>query len=294
LRIIVFGAGAIGGLVGAHLAARHDVTLVCRKENADAVNANGLRVTGLSDILARPKAITSARGRAPPDILFFTVKAYDTAAAVADARELGGPGTLVVSLQNGLGNLEAIVEALPGAKVVAGVTSHGAFVREPGVIEHTGRSYTLVGGPGADTVANALSECGIRTDISADMAEEIWYKAIVNSAINPIATLMRSPNGVLVEEPRLVEFAMRLVAEAVEVAQAGGIDLDAETAREKVMTVARETANNRCSMLQDIERGRRTEIMQLNGEISERGRLAGVATPLNDLLTTLVRAMEKA
>lgn len=294
MKIVIFGAGAIGGLLGAHLAGNNDVTLVCRKEFAAAVNRDGLRVTGLSDIRVRPKAVTSARGLEPPDMLFITVKAYDTRAAAAEVRHIAGAGTMIVSLQNGLGNLEAIAEALPHAKVVAGVTSHGALVTEPGVIEHTGRSYTVVGGPGAEPVAKVLSEAGIETSVSGDIKADIWYKALVNSAINPIATLMRSPNRVLVEDARLRELAGRVVSEGSAVARAGGIGIDEAAAFDRAMRVAADTAGNRNSMLLDAERGRRTEIMQMNGAISAYGREAGIPTPANDLLTTLINALPRA
>ena len=292
MRITVLGAGAIGSLFGAHLAKGHDVTLVCREGHAKAINDNGLRITGLSDIHARPKAVTSVDGLESPDMLFLTVKAYDTASALEDVRALLSPDTVLVSLQNGLGNVETLETAFPEARLVVGITSQGAILRSPGEVEHTGSSYTFVGGEHAGAVADMLTAAGLDAHVSEDIRTEIWYKAIVNSVINPLGTLLKGRNGIVIEMPELAGIMGAIISEAVEVARAKGIPLDEETAIAKTLQVARETANNVCSMRLDVERGRRTEIMQMNGAIARYGAERGVPTPVNSLLTTLVKALE--
>lgn len=289
---MIFGAGAIGGLFGAHLAQNHDVTLICREKQARAITENGLKITGLSDIHVHPMAAFFLEELEPPDILFLTVKAYDTAQAIADAKPLIGPETKVVSLQNGLGNLEAIAMELPDAAIIGGVTSHGAILREPGIIEHTGRSYTILGGPGAERVAELLSESGIETKASENILSQIWYKAIVNSVINPLGTLMKEQNGLLIRDERFHALARQIVSEGVDVANARGIDLNFESAWQKVIQVATETAQNICSMRQDIEHGRKTEIEQMNGAIARYGWESGISTPANALLTALIKSLE--
>ena len=292
MNIVIFGAGAIGSLFGAHLARNHEVTLICREEHARAINQNGLKISGLSNIHAHPKAVLSPEDLELPDILFLTVKAYDTRQAIRDARLLIGPETKIVSLQNGLGNLEAIARELPDTAIIGGVTSHGAFLREPGIIEHTGRSYTTVGGPGAKTIASLLTEAGIDTRESDNIQKQIWYKAIVNTVINPIGTLMKDRNGLLIRDQRFQALARQIISEGVEIANARGICLDEKTAWQKVIQVATETAENICSMRLDVERGRKTEIDQMNGAIARYGSELKISTPANGLITELIKSLQ--
>jgi len=289
MKIVVFGAGAIGSLFGAHLTRSHDVTLVCREKHVNAINLNGLKIIGLSEIHVHPKAVFSIEGLEPPDILFLTVKAHDTGQAIIDAKTLVGPDTIIISLQNGLGNLETISTVFPNTPIIGGVTSQGAILREPGLIEHTGRSYTMVGD---ETVAALLTEVGIETIFTENVQTEIWYKAIVNSVINPIGTLMKEQNGLLVRDERFQALARQIVSEGVDVAKARGINLNLETAWEKVIRVATETSKNICSMRLDIERGRKTEIDHLNGAIAGYGSELGIQTPANSLITALIKSQE--
>ena len=292
MRVIIFGAGAIGGLFGAHLAQSHDVTLICREKQAQAINENGLKITGLSDIHVHPKAVFSLERLEQPEILFLTVKAYDTAQAILDAKSLIGPETKIVSLQNGLGNLEAIARELPDTAIIGGVTSHGAILREPGIIEHTGRSYTVVGGQEAKGIASLLTDMGIETMVVDNIQIQIWYKAIVNSVINPIGTLMKDRNGLLVRDERFQALAKQIVSEGIAVAEARGITLCPEYAWERVIQVATETAENICSMRLDIDRGKKTEIDQMNGAIARYAQEAEISAPVNALITALIKNFE--
>ena len=287
MRIIIFGAGAIGGLFGAHLAKAHDVILICREKHALAINQNGLKITGLSDIHVHPKAALSIDGLGQPDILFLTVKSYDTAQAIADARPLIGPNTKIVSLQNGLGNLEAISKILPDATIIGGVTSHGAILREPGIIEHTGKSYTAVD---KQEIACLLTESGIEASVSKNIMVDIWYKAIVNSVINPIGTLMKSQNGLLVRDEKFQALARQIVSEGVAVAGAMGVSLCPEYAWKKVIQVATETSENICSMRLGVENGRRTEIDQMNGAIARYGSELDIPASANALISALIKS----
>jgi len=288
LKIIIFGAGAIGGLFGAHLAQNHEVTLICREKQAQAITENGLKIIGLSDIHARPKAAFSLEGLEQPDILFLTVKAYDTAQAIEDAKSLIRPGTKIVSLQNGLGNLETIASLLPNAKIIGGVTSQGAILQEPGIIQHTGKSYTTVDD---ENIANLLTEAGIKTDFSKNILVDIWYKAIVNAVINPIGTLMKDKNGLLIRDERFQALARQIVSEGVAVAKAKNISLCPEHAWKKLIQVVTETSENICSMRLDIDRGKKTEINQMNGAIARYGLEAGIPIPANALLTALIQGL---
>jgi 2-dehydropantoate 2-reductase len=250
----------------------------------------------LTEIHARPEAVDSPEGIPAPDILFLTVKAYDTESAMEDIKKLVTNDTVIVSLQNGLGNMETIAAAFPDSNLVMAITSHGAVLRSPGNVEHTGKSYTTVGditdGFNAARIFDLLETSGIETDVSKDIQADIWYKAIVNSVINPVSTLLKGRNSVIIERPELQKLVKAIVAEGAEVARARGVEIDADLALSRVMQVATETSNNICSMRLDIEKGRRTEIMQMNGAIAGYGKEAGVPTPTNSILTTLILALE--
>ena len=184
MRVVVLGAGAVGSLFGGYLAREHDVTLVCRKEHADAINRNGLRIDGLSDLHIKPKAATSIDGLESPELLILTVKAYDTEKAVQGIKKIMSSDTMLVSLQNGLGNMEILKDAFPDAKLVSGITSQGAILRSPGMVEHTGKSYTMVGGYKAAELAAILTGAGLEATVSDGIQAEIWSKAICNSVKN--------------------------------------------------------------------------------------------------------------
>ncbi len=288
MKITIFGAGAIGSLFGAHLAQSHEVTLICQEKHARAINQNGLKITGLSDIHVHPKAVFSLENLEQPDILFLTVKAYDTQQAIIDAKPLIGPETKIVSLQNGLGNLETIAGELPDTKIIGGVTSQGAILQEPGIIQHTGRSYTTVDD---ENIAGLLTEAGIKTDVSKNILVDIWYKAIVNAVINPIGTLMKDQNGLLIRDKKFQGIARQIVSEGIAVAEAKNIPLCPEYAWKKLIQVVTETSENICSMRLDIERGRKTEINQMNGAIARYAEEAGISTPANALITALILAL---
>jgi 2-dehydropantoate 2-reductase len=298
MRIVVFGAGAIGSLVGGLLSKDNEVTLIGMEQHVTAIRENGLQITGKTVMRVELKAMTSDGKYPKPDILFLTVKSYDTRKAVEEARMLTGEGTVIVSLQNGLGNLETIRDLLPGAKIIGGVTSHGAIFVSPGIVEHTGFGDTVLGafsGCGeneAETIARMLSKAAINTSVTADINREVWYKALVNAAINPLATLANSPNGVLLEDEGLRKLAEKMVTEGVRVGTAHGIDLNAEEAFSRVIKVANQTAENRNSMLQDLERGKRTEIDHINGAIASLGAAVGIDTPTNNGIITKIKNLE--
>jgi 2-dehydropantoate 2-reductase len=298
MRIVVMGAGAMGSLVGGLLSAQHDVTLVGRKGPMEAIRARGLRITGASQLVARPQVALSAAEAATPELLLLTVKAYDTARALRDARPLLGPRTAVLSLQNGLGNLEQVEAAAAPGLALGGVTTHGVTFVEPGHVHHAGVGYTKVGGRGpaslplATQVADALTRAGLRTEALQDIAPELWAKVIVNSGINPLTAITGLPNGELLAQPGLKDLMERTVEEAVAVARAAGIALPPGDMAERTRTVARLTAANKSSMLQDIERGRRTEVEAICGAIVGEARKLGIEAPRNAALLALVQGIE--
>lgn len=298
MKVTVLGAGSLGSLLGARLAEDHEVTLVGRDPHMEAVRSEGLRVVGASDLHVHPQAVTDAADAEPPDALLVTVKAYDTDAALQDAAPLLEADPIVASLQNGLGNLETLADHVPTDRVVGGVTTHGATREAPGVVRHAGAGDTTVGAPGPDrapakAVADALSEGGIPTTVTERIQGEIWAKVAVNAGINPVTAITGLPNGALLEDPELEATMEAAAREAEAVAEAEDAQLPATDLVDRTREVAQRTAENTSSMLQDIQRGRRTEIDAISGEVARRARDNGLEAPVNRTLAALVQGIEK-
>jgi 2-dehydropantoate 2-reductase len=298
VRVTVLGAGSLGSLVGAHLAQTHDVTLVGRDPHMKTVASDGLRVVGETDLHVHPRAVTDAADAPPPDVLLVTVKAYDTDAALRDARPLLDANPVVASLQNGLGNLETLPTHVTEDRVVGAVTTHGATREAPGVVRHAGAGATTVGAAGhdpgpAEIVADALEAGGVPADVTDAIRGEIWAKVVVNAGINPVTAITGLPNGALLEDPQLEATMEAAAREAVTVAEAEGVDLPDADLVERTRSVARRTAENTSSMLQDIQRGRRTEIDAISGAVHDRSRDHDLYAPVNRTLAALVGGIEE-
>jgi len=308
MDVIVVGAGSLGSLVGGLLAREHAVTLVGREAQVAAIEADGLTISGAIDATVHPSAAIEPPASA--DLALVTVKAYDTEDA---ARTLASTSLdAALSLQNGLGN-EATLAANLDCPVLAGTCTYGARLLEPGHVECTGVGDVVLGPRAggtlerADAVGVAFDRAGIDTTVAADMPQRLWEKLAVNAAINPITALARVPNGALADGPAAT-VAHQAARETARVARAHGIDLSDRDAVAATDRVVADTAANHSSMLQDVERERRTEIDAISGAVVERassaaaadddsgtqasGEDVGVAAPVNGTLAALVSAWE--
>lgn len=291
----MFGAGSIGSAVGGMLAGDHEVVLIGRKANVDCVRGDGLRIKGVVGKKVRIDARESVSGLAPPDLLLVTTKAYSTQSVIDACRGWVSEDTVVLTLQNGLGNLEKLRD-WRGAQVIGGTTTMGALLTEPGVVELASLGNTFVGAdanPGAaESLASMLSSAGLPTETTADIKAELWAKAIVNACVNPLTAILRVANGEIVRVRALSMLVHDISKECEAVADASGIRLPYDSMCERAMTVAKKTALNRSSMLRDIELGRRTEIESINGYICKAGLATRVPTPLNRALVAMVESLE--
>ena len=204
--------------------------------------------------------------------------------------------TLVVTLQNGVGNLEALAAALGDEHVGQGVTSLGATLLGPGQVRHAGMGSTIFGPP-PDRMAMAelaaiFSASGLPAELHDDLDSLVWGKLVVNAGINALTALLRVSNGALAEAAEVRALVAQAVAEAAAVAAARGIRLPYDDPLAHVLAVARATGANRSSMLQDVLRGSPTEIAAINGAVLREGRRLGIATPANQLLAELVAALD--
>jgi len=303
LRIAVLGAGSIGILFGTLLhESGNEVTLYNRNRNiVKAVRRNGARVQeGRRIIQARIPIETPPRNLRGHDIALVTVKAYDTLDVARKYRGSVDSGTTVLSLQNGLGNYETLARYLGKRSVIVGSTTEAALMEKPGLVVHTGHGQTWLGeydgrkSARSDRIGQVLRKAGLPARPTLDIRGIVWKKAIVNSAINSLSALTRLTNGELGHSKYLRTMIREVVREGSSVADAEGVGLGARTLMGFTTRILLTTAQNRSSMLQDIESRRRTEIEQLNGILVEYGRKHQVQTPVNSILLHLVRALEES
>ena len=295
MKIYVLGAGSIGSLLGGLLAkAGNDVTLIGREEQVNAVNENGLEVFGAEEFTVYPRASLYAPDE-PPELLILATKSYSTKAALECAGSCIGPNTWVLSIQNGLGNEELALRRTE--KVMGGITTNGAMLVEWGRVKWTGKGITVVGkyptgrNEFVDEVARVFSEAGIETRVSENIIGWKWAKAIVNSVINGLGTVLGVKNGFLMEDPHLEGISVDIAREGCLVAQQLGIEFEVHPLELLWDTIER-TRDNYNSTLQDIMRGKRTEVDYINGKIVEYARSVGLEAPRNELLWALVKARE--
>jgi 2-dehydropantoate 2-reductase len=249
--------------------------------------------------VARPAASADPEDVRGSQAMIVFVKSNATDEAARQFVPYAAPGTVVLTLQNGLGN-EAIIRRYFGAeRTAAGVTSQGATFLGPGRIRHAGRGPTHIGMANGDAaklapLAAALTAAGFETHVEKDVAGLIWSKLIVNVGINALTALMGQPNGRLLDFEETKAIMADLVAEALAVAAARGVRITHADSLQTVYEVAKKTGANRSSMLQDFDRGRASEIDFINGAIVREGAELGIPVPVNATLTRLIRAFEKA
>lgn len=297
-RVAVIGTGAIGSLYAAHLARLPEVEVWAVdpwREHTEAIAAQGLRVTGAAEFVARVHAVIDGSQLPPCDFGIVATKAHHTRQAVTDARAALQHAT-VVSLQNGLGNEEVIAEVLP--LVARGSIVPAGAVTGPGVVRFDARGDTWVGpfepspAPMAaiESLAALLTAGGLPTHALADVRGPQWSKVVFNAATSPIAALTRLTIGQVCSEPDLRREVDLLVAEALSVCEAAGVALTTLPA-EAMAEAIRVAYRHKPSMLQDVLSGRPTEIEVLNGGIAAEGRRRGIPTPRHDLMCALVHGL---
>lgn len=296
-HVVIIGPGAMGCLHAARLAQGSvPVTLLDhRVERAQRISTQGVQVL-LPDETEQTIFVpctADASSLPPANLVIILTKAHDTAAAIKGALPLVTADTSVLTLQNGLGNYEILQEYVPPAQVLAGTTSSGAMLLDVGRIRVAGLGQAVIGSPAGDgqraeAVAALFRQAGLVAEVTDDVDTALWRKAIINAAINPLGALTHQRNGELLEIESLRSLLWQVAQETHRIALACGIrlaDLDAVAAVEEV---CRDTAQNQCSMLQDVLAGRPTEVRQINGEIVRRAKQTGTPATLNQTLTALV------
>ncbi len=309
--MLVAGAGAIGSVLGGFLAlAGHRVTLLGRHPHLAAIAAEGLALEGLwGEHRVRSLALVSDAASLEPsyDAILLTVKCYDTDAVLAATTGFLGEDGCVISLQNGLGNVERVRSAVGSERALGARVIFGAELPRPGVARVTVFADPTAVGAAAPRTARAehearrwaerMSAAGIPAEFTPDLHAHLWTKVFYNAALNPLGALLGLPYGALAADPDARALMDAVIEEGYAVADARGVRPLAPTAAAyRAMFYGRlvpATAEHRSSMLQDLERGRRTEIEAINGAVWRYGAEAGIPTPVNETLTRLVRWRER-
>lgn len=301
LNIAVFGVGAMGALFGSRLSSQGNVTLfghwtaqieTIQRDGLTVINPDGTESHSDVNITADLSAVP------PADIALVLVKSYQTertAREVAQVLRLGG---LAITLQNGLGNLETLAEAMGIERAALGITAQGATIARPGLLRHAGQGPTYLAlreGQEARLrqFSDLLNAAGITTELVENADSLVWGKLAINAGINPLTALLEVPNGALVENGMLQDMMTAAANEVAALAAAQGISLPFSDVAARTAEVCRATASNFSSMLQDVTRASPTEIDAISGAVVNAGRRLGIPTPVNELLFRQVKSVEQ-
>ena len=301
MRICIVGCGAVGSLFAANLATLGDVEVWAYdpyREHVEAINEHGLRLSGAGEVVGRLRATADPAELPPCELGIVATKAMQTGAAVAATAHAFADGA-VASVQNGVGNEEAIAEHVP--RVIRGTTFPAGKLLGPGHVQWDVKGDTTFGpfepsparADEIERLAQACTRAGMPAAAVPDARPAQWRKVIFNAATNPIGALTGLTHGSVCEDSALRRLVSGLVDEGKAVASAQGIELDADPEALIDHAAKPEVAyGHKASMLQDIEARRPTEVDFLNGGIARFGREHGVPTPLNDAVVALIKGVE--
>lgn len=309
----VIGAGSIGSLFGGYLASIKseihsiEVYLFGRKSHVNAINKNGLKIEREQQTLTIKNVKTYEKSENMSiifDYLFITTKTYDLKSVLIQYKSLIDTCKYLVILQNGIGNELLVREFCSDEKIIRAVTINGVFLDKPGHLIYSGAGLTKIGFPFKKSkkseqknldillLKDLLNTVGLQTIVVDDIIKECWEKAFINIGINAFGALTRLRNGKLLEINGLKDLMAEAINEALLIAKKKGIQLSDKDFISLTFEIAKKTSENKNSMLQDVLKGKNTEIDFLNGIIVEYAKELEISVPINDLLTNLIKGLE--
>jgi 2-dehydropantoate 2-reductase len=287
-RIVVMGAGGVGGYFGARLArSGQPVTIVARGAHRDAIQRHGLRIRSAveGDYTVKMEAVEHLDGRPPADAVLFCVKSFDTDAALAALRPVVGPDTTVLSLQNGIDSAERIDAALGAGHALGGAAYVFSAIEAPGVVAHRFLGRVALGEldgrvtPRAERLRAAFAQAEVPVELSADIRRVLWEKYLIICAQAGVTALTRAPIGVVRETPETWRLYRVLLEELAAVATAVGIGLKPDTIDGIVKMAAGLAPEATSSLAHDLSQGRRLELETLHGHAVRLAERLGVKAP---------------
>lgn len=308
-RVLVFGAGAVGSTFGGFLSPHAEITLLGRKKHLEAISKHGLSISGIwgnfnFDRFALATSEKELEGKVF-DLVLLTVKAYDTLQAARAIQKIATSKTFILSLQNGLGNIETLHRFFPKERVLGGRVIFGAKTPAPGKIEITVMAEPVAIGetsakkitPRVKNIADWIHQAGIPAVACADIQSTLWRKVIYNCALNPLCSLLNCHYGYLTEKKSTLNVMNQVIVEIYSVAKKYKVKLHPATPKQYqklfYSKLVPRTYHHHPSMLQDLQKGKRTEIESLNGAIERWGKQKKIPVPVNALLAQMIREREK-
>ena len=290
-KIIVLGAGAIGSIYGALLSKKNDVTLIGNKAHMDDVNSKGLSISGDINRMFYLKADTEICEIPEKTLIILTIKAHDSAKTIKRIKKLLKKDTVILVLQNGLGN-EEVIKRVAGdkAEILRGVTAMAAEFFEPGRVRFWSGETIIEQNEVAEEIGEIFEKCMLKTRLSNDVNMEVWNKLVVNCVVNPLSALFQVRNCELVSDS-LKTVRHGIARECDKVGKAEGITFPKDLEKRVDEKISGYT--NFSSMHQDVTKRKKTEIDFLNGKVVELGRKHNIPTPMNETLVCLIKFMEE-
>lgn len=290
MRIVVMGAGGVGGYFGAHLAqAGHETVFVARGAHLDAIRRGGFRLEGARGDIVLPSVGATddlATLDGPADVILFAVKLYDTEAAAAAVRPAVGPQTMVINLQNGVDGPDRLAAVIGNEAVLGGAAYVSALIAEPGVVRYTSDMSKVVFGELDGRVSDravafrdACRSAGFEAEVSSDIRATLWDKFVLLATNAGLTTLLRKPAGEVYTDPEIMALAKELMKEVVAVATAEGVRTSSDIIERSVALSKSFPPGMYASMYHDLARGRRIEVASLSGLVARRGAELGVPVP---------------
>ena len=291
MKIIILGAGAIGSLFGAKLSKLNDVTLIARKEHADAINRNGLKVIGLENKTYKVKAAAKISRIGKNTLVILTTKSQDSENAINPIKNRVRKDTIILCLQNGLYS-ENVVKKIVGKRclVLRAITNFGAIFLNPGIVDYKSCSYTSIEkSHKSKEIADNFTKCGLNGHVSGNIKYDMWKKLVFNCVLNPLTAILKIENKGVCDE-RLNPLKKLIIDECVKAAEKDGVKFGIGFL--KILNEEFRSSQNISSMQQDLIKGKKTEIGFLNGAVAELGKKHKVECPVNEALVDIIKNIE--
>lgn len=301
MKIAVIGAGAMGSIYGSYLSKYNEVYLVDNKQDVvDAINKDGLKLQeNGSDVVYRPKAVTSSEGIGKVDLLILFVKSLYSKASLEENKGMIDSKTYVMTLQNGSGHEDIISEVVPVERIIIGTTEDNGAILKLGHVRHGGTGRTNIGmlASDKDEMLNTLKKCfdksGFDTMVHDNIQKLIWDKLFTNVSLSAITGVLQVKMGFIAENPSAWNLAKQLIREAIAVSNAMGLVFDEKTVLAKVKKASEESPNGCTSIYTDLRNGRLTEVDTISGSVVSAAKKYGVEVPSHEFIVNMVHAMEQ-
>jgi len=301
MKIAIVGAGAMGSMTGGLLREAGNEVFLCtlNQPHVEQIRKSGLVIEGIGgERVIRIEATTKIEEIGFSDLLILFVKSYDTEVASRTARRIAGENTIILTLQNGIGNIEILEKYFGKMKVLGGTTDAAATLVEPGRVRHTAFGNIYIGElngiitPLAEQMVSLFNQSGFKCCATDNVIGMIWTKLILNLAINPLGTILRVKCEGLINNEYSKSLMKQIILESLQIAEKKGITLLYEDMVQAAYALAEKNAASYNSMAQDFFKGKKTEIDFMSGAIVKEGKKVGVNAPLNEAMALLVKALE--